>query len=1774
MYWAIYALLSLRCGSLSSGVHAGAAGWALRFDGVDDFVTLLAELPGPPCTIEFWVQPLELRNGLGQEIVRFNRFGVLLSRHSTIGGRVLLSVEYLGSQVLSYNATVDFAKLEASPGDVYHYAMVMTELESLIYVDGEFVTRYSMTPADVKALWQPDAPFPWMLGARVQEIGGEWRTDDRSFGGFIDEVRWWSINRSQREIQESMFHMGIQDDHLIHSWSFDDPFHTGAPAGFVPGSGNRYRSPEFTPSPFRGFGAPVVIQASIGDTWQAVEVCASFDTMPDAVQGSFPTLQHGLLKAPWEATASNATVAVNLTEVRRGDHLTQLCGHIMFLPRLPGFEAVTFNITSGERETSAEGVLHIHIRLNHAPVAGKAMAVKTDGKASYALLGHTQFSADLSFSLWVKPDVLTEDAYILSRHLVSGGNVLLFGFWQFRYYFSLRCRQSCNGGQETVDEAFMPAESDSELVLQTGMTSKQIQDARIEPHHIGVTLKCLTYGGGVPARSRLVMYRNGEMIYQNSNFAVCPDTVEGSGNLSFTPWELGAEYDGAEWGKHLAGMGVIPSNFLRATFDDVRFFAAELTEVEMAEVAAGRAARDDALVLHYTFDSDDESACIFRRLVNRSTRCFNFNEETWQVDASALMRFPDINSGIGGAHHVPSPFPLRGAIVHHSIPERSCAQVALAAFDVDGDVLVFRLRSGSEGASLIGSTLRFCDAQGGRRDVAIEYDVCDPHACASEAAGWGVLMLHIFDAGPEVVAFQYLPASHQLRLVFGNDTNQPHVGGDLEKLLSIGNLLATDIMDARWETARALRLSVRPSVQITNATVTLLFSGGLRDAAETSFPSFGLGPLLETIQCPNATTLLAGQPDCQGCLAGEFLDGESCRPCWPGRFAGPRSAQCQACPRGTWQSLPGQSVCENCSQRIRGSITTELATVDMNCICPESTFLVRDTRGLACEACGEGLYCPGGNQPPLQAAGFFARDVKIERSILVAPPRMVACMQLKCPERRTLGTCPDQQQDLACDVCQDGFQWRSDRCEPCTFEGNLVLIFLAVLAALALLGLTWRMTGPSSDPPVFHSDVATIAALFNIIANILQALGTVAELPLAFTSSHGSPWILEAMKWVSLSAEMLGPGCLRVSSEPFVPYLLCLSALPAVLTMLVVAAKTRQWVGSPVNWSSVFSSQGIVVLLLYLPAARLAVLPWQCVANPDRSSSVYTFRSVQCWESRSHAIMRLASIAAFCLFVATPLVAILWAVRVYPTRIQRPGGIHFMMRWRFAFDRFSAHSYGYAAIFLLRNLAVALIPVVFVNSSHLNVLFLSLVLIVSTAIQTHLFPWRTYLPNLIDAAGSILVCGLLVACMSLLDLPPDAVDFMSSWIVGQLVFMVFVFALIFMCQLIMASCSRKLYHIFLSHHKAGAASLARWYKTCMMNEASVSIFLDSDDLLSLDSLFDTIAHKTGNLVVLLTRDILFRPWCVGEVVCAVKSGIHIVAVACNDFVPPKCNMLEELEEAWTPSEKNLLASHGISMRAVGQALDRLETVPTLELDRSASEDCQLDVVASTLKRCQLSRVNFGWSPGKSAPRLTQTLGEVRLVILNSWQHEARTCSFLVRRKLMALMDFSVEVLQEKQLGILNARNFPLLDCVLVLLTSGVLSELFTANALVRARKNFAEVDFAPLMADQNYVFPDSVFWAKLVSGEVFSSSQLLPGHTLADVKAAYERLLSTIAMRFSANASEALQKIEVYEASQKLQLLINSARKPFVYDARISLVTTLPTESDIPEEMTSTRLSL
>merc|ERR1719223_1124700 len=80
----------------------------------------------------------------------------------------------------------------------------------------------------------------------------------------------------------------------------------------------------------------------------------------------------------------------------------------------------------------------------------------------------------------------------------------------------------------------------------------------------------------------------------------------------------------------------------------------------------------------------------------------------------------------------------------------------------------------------------------------------------------------------------------------------------------------------------------------------------------------------------------------------------------------------------------------------------------------------------------------------------------------------------------------------------------------------------------------------------------------------------------------------------------------------------------------------------------------------------------------------------------------------------------------------------------------------------------------------------------------------------------------------------------------------------------------KQFEFFLCHHKASAAAHARLFKMLLAENEAIkrNVFVDSDNLTHLDVLFDTLAHDVQTLVVLASKDVLRRPWCVGEVVTA------------------------------------------------------------------------------------------------------------------------------------------------------------------------------------------------------------------------------------------------------------------------------------------------------------------
>ena len=75
---------------------------------------------------------------------------------------------------------------------------------------------------------------------------------------------------------------------------------------------------------------------------------------------------------------------------------------------------------------------------------------------------------------------------------------------------------------------------------------------------------------------------------------------------------------------------------------------------------------------------------------------------------------------------------------------------------------------------------------------------------------------------------------------------------------------------------------------------------------------------------------------------------------------------------------------------------------------------------------------------------------------------------------------------------------------------------------------------------------------------------------------------------------------------------------------------------------------------------------------------------------------------------------------------------------------------------------------------------------------------------------------------------------------------------------------------FVCHHKLGAAALARMLKSQLtLANPSTDVWLDSDNLEDMTDmsgwgLFDVVRCKVDTVVVLLSKMVLTRPWCIGE----------------------------------------------------------------------------------------------------------------------------------------------------------------------------------------------------------------------------------------------------------------------------------------------------------------------
>jgi hypothetical protein len=106
----------------------------------------------------------------------------------------------------------------------------------------------------------------------------------------------------------------------------------------------------------------------------------------------------------------------------------------------------------------------------------------------------------------------------------------------------------------------------------------------------------------------------------------------------------------------------------------------------------------------------------------------------------------------------------------------------------------------------------------------------------------------------------------------------------------------------------------------------------------------------------------------------------------------------------------------------------------------------------------------------------------------------------------------------------------------------------------------------------------------------------------------------------------------------------------------------------------------------------------------------------------------------------------------------------------------------------------------------------------------------------------------------------------------------------------------KKYSCFLSHFKEQAAAEARVMKAELVRALKVppdSVFLDADNLTDLRELMECVVNSDV-FILMWTKDVLSRPWCLAEINAAANAGIPILVVKINNSYRADVGTIDEI----------------------------------------------------------------------------------------------------------------------------------------------------------------------------------------------------------------------------------------------------------------------------------------
>eukprot|EP00403_Amphidinium_massartii_P046182 CAMPEP_0178461950 /NCGR_PEP_ID=MMETSP0689_2-20121128/49577_1 /TAXON_ID=160604 /ORGANISM="Amphidinium massartii, Strain CS-259" /LENGTH=533 /DNA_ID=CAMNT_0020088809 /DNA_START=163 /DNA_END=1760 /DNA_ORIENTATION=+ len=468
--------------------------------------------------------------------------------------------------------------------------------------------------------------------------------------------------------------------------------------------------------------------------------------------------------------------------------------------------------------------------------------------------------------------------------------------------------------------------------------------------------------------------------------------------------------------------------------------------------------------------------------------------------------------------------------------------------------------------------------------------------------------------------------------------------------------------------------------------------------------------------------------------------------------------------------------------------------------------------------------------------------------------------------------------------------------------------------------------------------------------------------------------------------------------------------------------------------------------------------PLQCKKHPNDRQTVAWYPSILCWEGGDHSTMLVIGCIA-CLLPLLFLVLCIWAVRQFPRKLQK-ATTRFLNAWQFLFFRYTTKAYWYGPVVLVRNALVSVGPVM--TSPVLQILFLEVIMLFSLMFLLRVMPWRLDKANYVDAAGHLTLLMVTMIASFFVD-SDDQGSTRFVEIVGVLFILAIpaaILAAVLYGLLLFVRSLRRPFQFFLCHHKLGAGCFCRLLKMRLLRTRGVSrkVFIDTDDLKNLDTLFDIVAHSTETLVAICSQSLLMRPWCIGELATAHRNHISVAPIYLSGVMPCTEDFIENFHQYI--GDVSGITQYQIDVPMIQDALRWFSKLSSMYLPQELHDQ--------TLQSTCEALVSGRWQADKTVATSTEKIGDgtAVLIIADKADVESTSVAYILR-------DLINPVIQHKDGAVAGVLG--LADKIPANATKGVLvctNGVFTKHVLMTLVEclNRKSCIF-PIIGTTNFPFP-------------------------------------------------------------------------------------------------------